>query len=105
MPEQEEITLTGPTGMQIVGILQVGVGVSGVEHFYKPDDTGLYGVEWDGTTEWETQEDKLNDDLERVFVDEGGNEWSESEVLVVDASAEEWQDSPWMPLKYAKQDH
>jgi hypothetical protein len=48
-------------------------------------EDGTFAFEWSGTTEcwWDAQETKTNEAGERMFDDENGNEWPESELQLV----------------------
>lgn len=88
MSARKPIYLRSPEGLRITGVLQHGTGISGIEEVVYPPLDGLYDVEWNGVTEWEEQVDALNDNLERVFIDEGGNEWPESELIALSVDPE-----------------
>ena len=76
-----------PTGAAITGTLEKVYGVAqiGETDWTRAPGTGLLEFEYGGYTEidWNSQVSVLRD-LERVFVDENGEDWLESEIVLED---------------------
>ena len=74
-----------PTGKELQGVLTSFTGVSVA---FGPDSDGQ--PEWQGETDvwWEESHDVERDDgtgqMRRVWVDEDGEEWLESQLLLVE---------------------
>lgn len=79
--------LKAPSGSLIVGTLEDIPGcvamISGIAD--SKTKTGEYDIDYEGTTEvnWDGQETRRVDGV-RIFVDEDGLEWAETELTVED---------------------
>ncbi len=69
--------MRAPNGKLIIGTLEKVYGVAQIDEESTLDDivySGSTDINWDG------QESVLDGCGDRVFIDEDGNEWSESEL-------------------------
>lgn len=69
------------TGAQIVGVLQILTATAMISHI---NDDGE--VEWSGETDvhWNGQRDAEDDNDQRIFMDDDGNEYSLDDLEVYD---------------------
>lgn len=87
----EPARLYSPTGVLVVSTLErvygeaLVMGATGVD-----PETGLFDLEYAGETliDWDSQESVL-EGLERVFIDDDGEYWSESQLELRQSSVEE----------------
>lgn len=77
--------LVSPKGTKIVGTCEIVEATAGIADVLgvDPDHPDRYDIDWEGYTEiiWETQQTMVRDG-QRVFVDEEGNTFRESELTL-----------------------
>ena len=76
--------LVAPSGHAIVGTLDRIPGIAKINGASRNGETGEYDLDWEGHTEvlWNDQV-TIYRQKERVFVDEDGGEWLESDLKLV----------------------
>lgn len=75
-----------PNGKLIVGTLESLIAQADIEvDSFSKDENGELEFDYTGNSDvsWDTQETYCEGD-ERIFVDEGGETWKESEIKLVD---------------------
>lgn len=73
--------LYSPTGIKIIGTLETVSGCAAILGA-KRDGDGSFDIEWAGDTEiyWDEQKTQTSPGGDRLFVDEDGQTWIESEL-------------------------
>lgn len=78
--------LLAPNGSRIVGTYEVINGCAEIiEDSYYKDEHGVIDFEWSGHTEvyWDDQK-TVEENGQRIFIDECGDAWLEGELELVD---------------------
>lgn len=81
--------LYSPTGVPIIGTYEELEGVANINGATlddSPNAPAKYDLDWQGSTDvwWDGQRTKLNKKGERLFIDENGDSWPESKLVLKD---------------------
>lgn len=82
--------LQAPNGKDVVGTLETVTGIALINSAEECQTGGesedLFGLDYEGTTdiEWDEQKTSRNEDGRRIFVDSNGMLWPENELVLVE---------------------
>lgn len=80
------VIVNAPNGLPIVGTLEICPCRSTIAQFWRLDD-GTLDFDYSGNSEMFYDEQRIVErDSQRVFLDEEGNEWLESQLSVREAA-------------------